>query len=85
MVLLVPITVDEPGSIAELRRDQTNTDGSYDLTFVIPGQYILIAVDHGWNINWSDPSTLNRYLSNGIPLDLRTPSVLKQNIDAQLP
>ena len=85
MVLLVPITVDEPGSIAELRRDQTNTDGSYDLTFVIPGQYILIAIDHGWNINWSDPATLNRYLSNGIPLDLRTPSVLKQNIGAQLP
>jgi hypothetical protein len=85
MVLLVPITVDEPGSIAELRRDQTNTDGSFDLTFVIPGQYILIAIDHGWNINWGDASTLNHYLGNGIPLDLRTPSVLKQNIEAQLP
>jgi Carboxypeptidase regulatory-like domain len=85
MVLLVPITVGEPGSIAELRRDQTNTDGSFDLTFVIPGQYILIAIDRGWNINWGDPSTLSHYLSRGIPLDLRTPSILRQNIDAHLP
>ena len=85
MVLLVPITMNEPGTIAELRRDQTNTDGSYDLDFVIPGQYILIAIDHGWNINWSDPATLSHYLSNGIPLDLSNPSTIKQNIEAQRP
>ncbi|CAN5685386.1 hypothetical protein BH10ACI4_BH10ACI4_16420 [soil metagenome] len=85
VVLLVPITVGELGSIAEPRRDQTNTDGSFDLDMVIPGQYILIAVDHGWDIRWNDPATLNHYLLRGIPLDLRTPSVVKQNIEAQKP
>ena len=74
LAMLVPITVDQPGSITELRRDQTNTDGSFDIAAIIPGQYILIAIDHGWNINWSDPSTLNHYLSKGVPLDLRTPA-----------
>jgi Carboxypeptidase regulatory-like domain len=85
LAMLVPITVDQPGSITEVRRDQTNTDGSFDISAIIPGQYILIAIDHGWNINWSDPSTLNHYLSNGVPLDLRTPTSVKQNIEAQLP
>ena len=85
LAMLVPITVDQPGSITELRRDQTNTDGSFDMPAIIPGQYILIAIDHGWNINWSDPSTLNHYLTNGVPLDLRTPTNVKQNIEAQVP
>ena len=78
-------TVDQPGGITEVRRDQTNTDGSFDIATIIPGQYILIAIDHGWNINWSEPSTLNHYLANGVPLDLRTPTSVKQNIEAQLP
>lgn len=85
LAMLVPITVDQPGSITEVRRDQTNTDGSFDIAAIIPGQYILIAIDHGWGINWSDPSTLSHYLSNGVPLDLRTPTGVKQNIEAQVP
>jgi hypothetical protein len=85
MVLLVPITLDQPGAIAEIRRDQTNSDGSYDLDNVIPGQYILVAIDHGWNTNWNDPTTLSHYLSNGIPLDLRGSSTLKQKITPQTP
>ena len=41
MVLLVPITIEDPNSITMLRQDQTNTDGSFDLENIIPGQYIL--------------------------------------------
>jgi Carboxypeptidase regulatory-like domain len=85
LAMLVPITIDQPGSITELRRDQTNTDGSFDIANIIPGQYILIAIDHGWNINWGDPSTLSHYLTNGVPLDLRTPTNVKQNIETQTP
>ncbi len=85
MVVLVPITLGQPGGIAQIRRDQTNTDGSYDLPNVIPGQYILIAIDRGWNIRWTDPATLDRYLDHGIPLDLRSSATIKQNLDAQLP
>jgi uncharacterized GH25 family protein len=85
MVVLVPITLGQPGSITEIRRDQSNTDGSFDLPNVIPGQYILIAIDHGWNVNWRDAATLANYLTHGIPLDLRTPAAITQNLDAQLP
>ncbi|WP_213803462.1 carboxypeptidase-like regulatory domain-containing protein [Granulicella sp. dw_53] len=85
LVLLVPISLDEAGSIAETRRDQTNTDGSYDLNSVIPGQYILVAIEHGWNVNWNDPSTLARYLTHGIPLDLRSSANVTPEVVAQLP
>ena len=85
MVLLVPITIEDANSITMLRQDQTNTDGSFDVANVIPGQYILVAIDHGWEINWGDPSTLRRYLMQGVPVELKSSAMVKQNITAQVP
>ena len=85
MVLLVPITIEDPNSITVLRQDQTNTDGSFDVANIIPGQYILVAIDHGWQINWGDPSTLRRYLMQGVPVELKSSAIVKQNITAQAP
>lgn len=85
MVLLVPAGLADPLSMTLLARDQTNTDGSYELPAVIPGQYILVAIDHGWQINWRDAATLNQYLIHGVPLELRPGSETRQNIEAQAP
>jgi hypothetical protein len=85
IVLLVPASLGDPGSFATLVKDQSNTDGSFDLNNIVPGPYILIAVDHGWGINWNDPSTLQRYLTQGVPLELRSNANIKQNIEASTP
>jgi hypothetical protein len=85
MVLLVPAGLDNPASFTRLVRDQSNTDGSFDLNNIIPGPYILVAIDHGWDVNWKDPLTLQRYLTQGTPLDLRANTHLKQDISAQSP
>jgi hypothetical protein len=85
MVLLVPITIEDPNSITLLLRDQTNTDGSFELANIIPGQYILVAIDHGWEINWGDRTTLRRYLMQGVPVELKSSAIVKQNITAQAP
>lgn len=85
MVLLVPITIEEPDSIDFLRQDQTNTDGSFDIGSVIPGRYILVAIDRGWQINWGDRSTLRHYLAHGVPIELKSSVSMKQNIVAQTP
>jgi len=85
MALLVPTTIEDPNALRVLRRDQTNTDGSFDIADVIPGQYILVVLDHGWEINWNDPATLRGYLSRGVPLDLVSGANVKQNVDAQAP
>ncbi len=84
-VLLVPASLGDPGSFATIGRDQSNTDGSFDIAGVIPGQYIIIAIDQGWQINWSDPSTLRRYLTQGTPIELTSSEKLKQKIEAQTP
>ncbi|WP_035349229.1 carboxypeptidase-like regulatory domain-containing protein [Edaphobacter aggregans] len=85
MVLLVPAGLDDPGSFTTVVRDQTNTDGSFDLPKIVPGQYILIAIDHGWSVNWSDPATLRGYLTQGVPLEPRSGANLRQDITAQAP
>jgi hypothetical protein len=85
MILLVPATLGDPNGLPILRRDQTNTDGSFELADVIPGQYILTAIDHGWQVNWNDPSTLRGYLLHGTPMDVAPSATLKQKIEAQSP
>ena len=84
-MLLVPVTIEDPNSITMVRQDQTNTDVSFDIANIIPGQYILVAIDRGWGINWGDASTLRQYLMQGVPLDLKSSAVVKQNIAAQAP
>jgi hypothetical protein len=85
MALLVPITIEDPNSIPILVQDQTNTDGSFEMANVIPGQYILVAIDHGWQINWGDPSTLRGYLMQGVAVELKSSAIVKQNVVAQTP
>lgn len=85
MVLLVPATLDNPAGLNIIRRDQTNTDGSFDLNDVLPGEYILIAIEHGWQVNWRDPSALRGYMMHGVPLELTSSASVKENIEAQAP
>ena len=85
MVLLVPATLGDPSGLDVIRRDQSNTDGSFDMTGVLPGAYILVAIEHGWDLNWSDPATLRGFLLHGLPLDLGTAGARKETIEAQSP
>lgn len=83
--MLVPASFGQPGSITMLRRDQTNTDGGFLIENVIPGDYILLAIDHGWTVNWRDPATLARFLAHGIPLALQSGASPKQDLTVQSP
>lgn len=79
-IFLVPTTVDDPNSMATLRREQTNSDGSFELQDVRPGKYILMAIKDGWQINWADPVTLRRYLTLGVPIEIGPESNLHQDL-----
>ncbi len=85
LVMLVPATLGETGAMQIVRRDESNTDGSFNIANIIPGQYILIAVEDGWDINWSDTATLSRYLGGGVAVNLPAKSRVTQNITAQRP
>jgi len=52
---------------------------------VLRGQYILLAIGNGWQVNWRDGATLQRYMMNGVPVDLAPAANAKQDVDAQAP
>jgi hypothetical protein len=66
MIVLVPNTNSRPVWQALIRRDQSNSDGSFSLRDVVPGQYTVVAIQDGWALDWTDPQVLARYLPAGI-------------------
>ena len=66
MVVLVPRDLAALESLG--RRDQSDSDGSFSLRDVIPGQYTLVAIEAGWALDWAEPQVLARYLPGGIPV-----------------
>ena len=85
LVLLVPITLGAPGNTLPVLRDQSNSDGSFLLTAITPGKYILLAIDHGWDVRWRDPQSLERYLLKGTAIEVRPSGKLTETIAAQAP
>ncbi len=47
------------------RRDQSDSDGSFALRNVAPGEYTLVAIEDGWQIDWTSPDAMARYLPAG--------------------
>ncbi len=66
MVVLVPAGEDTDGNL--FRRDQSDLDGSFVLYNVVPGNYVLVAIDDGWGLAWADAKTMLRYLPHGVPV-----------------
>ena len=63
MVVLVP---KNPEANRDLfRRDQSDLDGTFVLHGVIPGSYTLLAIDNGWDLDWSKPGVIAVYLKHG--------------------
>ncbi len=66
MVVLVPAGAD--GSLQLYRRDQSDLDGSFHLNNVVPGNYLLLAIDDGWKLpRWNDAAALTGYLAHATP------------------
>ncbi len=63
MIVLVPNDQQQMGALA--RRDQSDSDGSFALRDVVPGQYTLVAIEDGWKLDWAAPGALARYLPAG--------------------
>jgi len=66
MVVLVP---NDPESNRQLfRRDQSDLDGSFSLRGVIPGSYTVVAIENGWDLDWSSPGVITHYCQKGQPV-----------------
>ncbi len=64
MIVLVPKEMAAFRSL--VRRDQSDSDGSFSLRDVAPGEYTVVAIEDGWQLDWARPEVVRRYLSGGI-------------------
>lgn len=68
MVVLVP---KQPSAYRALvRRDQSDSDGSFTLRDVPAGRYTVIAIQDGWNLDWTSQEIMSRYLPRGIAVSV---------------
>ena len=66
MIVLVP--KDPELHRDRFRRDQSDLDGSFSLPNVIPGSYTVVAIENGWDLDWSEPGAISHYSQHGLPL-----------------
>jgi protocatechuate 3,4-dioxygenase beta subunit len=70
MVVLVP---KNPETNRELfRRDQSDQDGSFLLRSIIPGTYTIVAIENGWDLDWSRPGVIAHYAKQGQTITVTT-------------
>lgn len=81
MVTLLP---EKRADWTELaRRDQSDSDGTFRLAAVVPGKYKLLALEHGWELEWSQPGVLDKYFAKSTPLEIGERPQLKVNVEVQ--
>jgi protocatechuate 3,4-dioxygenase beta subunit len=81
MVLLAP--QDAKDNQVLFRRDQSDSDGTFLLSNIIPGSYRLLAIEDGWELDWADPNVLSAYLKKSIPVQVHAHDKLKQTVEVQ--
>lgn len=62
MILLLP----ESGQAELARRDQSDSDGTFTLSNIVPGKYRLMALVNGWELPWADAEQQKTLLGKGV-------------------
>jgi hypothetical protein len=78
MVVLVP---KDPELDHDLfRRDQSDLDGTFVLHNVVPGSYTLLAIENGWDLDWSQPAVISAYAKHGRKMEVSEESSTPMNV-----
>jgi len=68
MVVLVPKNPELNRDL--FRRDQSDLDGTFSLRNVVSGSYTVLAIESGWDLEWSQPGVIAAYLSHGRAIEV---------------
>jgi hypothetical protein len=52
--------------------NQSDSDGSFDFFRVSPGNYIVVAIQEGWTLDWARPEVISPYLAKGVRAHVST-------------
>lgn len=81
MVVLVPRSPESNWTL--FRRDQSDSDGTFNLPEVLPGPYTAIALQDAWELDWASPSVLQPYLKNGTPVEVTGEGTISVKVQLQ--
>ena len=68
MMVLVPR--NPAGNRDLFRRDQSDLDGTFVFPNVVPGTYTAVAIEDGWDLDWSQPELISAYAKRGVALEV---------------
>jgi hypothetical protein len=80
MVVLVPKNPDS--QLEEFRRDQSDSDGSFLLQGVTPGDYTIVAIEDGWELDWARAKGISPYLRGGMAVTVTAASGESMHLSA---
>ena len=81
MVLLIPAS---GGNLErDTRMDQSDSDGTFTLTRILPGKYVLVAIEDGWDLDWTDASVMAPYRAKGQTIEIAANELKNVGLEAE--
>ena len=68
MIVLVPQDIEHDSTL--IRRDQSDSDGTFSLYNVLPGKYTVVAVRNEWDQPWLSSGVIQPFLKDGEVVDV---------------
>jgi len=68
-VVLLPN--DAAHNLILMRRDQSDSDGTFTLRRIVPGSYTVVAVADGWDLDWQNPAVVKAYGTGGAKVQVQ--------------
>jgi hypothetical protein len=81
MVVLVPENPEQNPDL--FRRDQSDSDGSFNLNGVVAGKYTVVAIENAWELEWSSPAVIQKYLHGGKAVNVEADARIDTNVNVQ--
>jgi hypothetical protein len=83
MIVLVPPDMEHNSSL--VRRDQSDSDGTFSLAHTLPGKYTVVAIENGWGLQWLKREVMQPFLRDGQPVEVTAGGRVKITVDVQQP
>jgi hypothetical protein len=68
-----------------VRRDQSDSDGTFSLPNALPGKYTVVAIENGWGLPWLKREVMQPFLRDGQPVEVTAGGRLKISVEVQQP
>ena len=81
MILLEPESAQNFDT--DMRMDQSDSDGTFNLRDILPGKYFLMALDDGWDLDWTDPAVLRPFRDQAQVVQIAPDDSMKVTINVQ--